>query len=110
MALGQGVSLGNFEGNTFIDFFLKSNGKNGGETFLGFDAAENPSGLQHILGYNFGEYVLLAFEDIINGGDKDYNDTVFVVKGVTDEPESVPEPAAVLSLLGVGAAMILRRR
>jgi len=111
LRLGQGESLGSFEGNTFIDFFLKTNGKNNpNNPFLGFDAAQNPDNLQHVLGYSFGDYVLLAFEDIIGGGDKDYNDTVFVVKGVTDQPASVPEPTTVLGVLGAGALLVLRRR
>ncbi len=110
LSLGQGVSLGNFTGETFIDFFLKSNGANGGSKFLGFDPTQNSDGLQHILGYNLGEYVLLGFEDIVGGGDLDYNDTVFVVKGVTAPPADVPEPAALLGLLGIGSLLGLRRR
>ncbi|MBO0347539.1 DUF4114 domain-containing protein [Phormidium pseudopriestleyi FRX01] len=110
MKLGQGASLGNFTGNTFIDFFVKSNGANGGQNFLGFDPAQNPGssrGLSHVIGYTFGDYLLLGFEDIIGGGDLDFNDVVFAVKGVTT---SVPEPSLMIGLIATGAMVMLRKR
>ncbi len=116
LRLGEGVSLGNFAGDTFLEFFVKSNGYNGGQHFLGFDPDKNPGksqGLQHVLGYGIGDFVILAFEDILGGGDKDYNDVVFAVRGVTvaaPSPEPVPEPAAIVGLLGAGVMLVLRRR
>lgn len=107
LKLGEGASLGNFAGNTFIDFFVKSNGKNGGQQFLGFDPDLNPDNLTHILGYTVGDYLLLGFEDIVGGGDEDYNDVVFAVKGVTT---SVPEPSLILGLLGASSLMMIRKR
>ncbi|MDB9313850.1 DUF4114 domain-containing protein [Spirulina sp. CS-785/01] len=106
LSLGEGRDLGDFEGDTFIEFFLKSNGKNGGDHFFGFDSAENPDNFDHLIGYEMDDFVVLGFEDLWNGGDKDYNDTVFAVQGVT----TVPEPASVLGILGVGGVMLLRRR
>jgi hypothetical protein len=110
MKLGQGSNLGSFTGNTFIDFFVKSNGANGGKNFLGFDPAQNPGsskGLSHVIGYTFDDYLLLGFEDIIGGGDLDFNDVVFVVKGVTT---SVPEPSLMIGLIATGAMVVLRKR
>ncbi|MBP0021080.1 MAG: DUF4114 domain-containing protein [Cyanobacteria bacterium SBLK] len=110
LSLGQGVSLGDFEGETYIEFFLKSNGKNGGQNFFGFDPTENPDGFPHVLAYTIDDFVLIGFEDLWNGGDKDYNDTVFVVRGVTDSPIPVPEPTTTLALLGITALGATRIR
>ncbi|WP_254568083.1 DUF4114 domain-containing protein [Oscillatoria sp. HE19RPO] len=109
LKLGQGSNLGSFTGNTFIDFFVKSNGANGGKNFLGFDPEQNPGGLSHVIGYTFDDYLLLGFEDIIGGGDLDFNDVVFVVKGVTTEA-SVPEPSLMIGLIATGAMAGLRKR
>ncbi|NEO00029.1 MAG: DUF4114 domain-containing protein [Moorea sp. SIO3I7] len=109
LALGQGVNLGNFAGNTFIEFFIKSNGHNGGRNFFGFDTQQNPDGFNHLLGYEleFGgeKFVMLGFEDIWGGGDQDYNDNVMVVRGLTHTPNlpsnsvSTPEPGTLLGTL-----------
>jgi len=54
----------------------------------------------------------VGFEDIFNGGDKDYNDHVFRFSGaVTSVP--VPEPTSLLGILAFGAfggASWVRRR
>ena len=114
LSLGQGVSLGNFVGDTFIEFFLKSNGANGGRNFFGFDPTENPDAFPHVLAYEIEDFILIGFEDLWNGGDKDYNDTVFVVRGVTDaDAVDVPEPATAFALLGLvalGTARVRRDR
>ncbi|MCT7976412.1 DUF4114 domain-containing protein [Laspinema olomoucense] len=110
LKLGQGSNLGSFTGNTFIDFFVKSDGANGGTNYLGFDPDQNPGsskGLSHVIGYTFGDYLLLGFEDIIGGGDLDFNDVVFAVKGVTT---SVPEPSLMIGLIATGAMVVLRKR
>lgn len=110
MKLGQGTSLGSFTGNTFIDFFVKSNGARGGQHFLGFDPDQNPNkskGLSHVIGYTFDDYLLLGFEDIIGGGDLDFNDVVFVVKGVKT---TIPEPSLMIGLIATGAMVVLRKR
>ena len=102
LALGQGVSLGNFAHNTFLEFFLKPNGANdpNSQNYYGYDAANNFDNISHITGHQVGEYILLGFEDMWAGGDFDYNDTVFVVKGVTTTP--VPEPGMAVSLATLG--------
>lgn len=133
LVLGQGVSLGGFSGPTQLDFSIISNGFNlarPGENAtakqiadferelarrtLGADPSQNVDGLQHVVAFQHNDWVILGFEDIIGGGDLDYNDVVFAVRGVRQgpPPESVPEPAALLSLLvvGLGGFTTLRRK
>jgi hypothetical protein len=64
-----------------LDFFLISNGVNGGRTALWADPALNVDGLQHMVAFMIPDsrFILLGFEDIIGGGDLDYNDALFVV-------------------------------
>lgn len=114
LALGQGVSLGAFVGATQLDFMIKSNGKNGGNTMLGTNAAANPSGLQHVVAFQHQDWIILGFEDIVGGGDRDYNDVIFAVRGIQHgaPPEDVPEPSALLGIaaLAIGGFTTLRRR
>ncbi len=64
-----------------LDFFLISNAVNGGTQWLWNDPTENSDSLQHVVAFLLPgtPYVLLGFEDIIGGGDLDYNDALFVV-------------------------------
>jgi hypothetical protein len=132
LQLGQGVSLGGFEGPTQLDFSIISNGynlKQPGENAsdnkwkeyetevarrtLGTDATKNSDGLQHVVAFQQNDWIILGFEDIIGGGDMDYNDVIFAVRGVQEgAPEDVPEPSALLGmvLLGMGGVMTLRRK
>ena len=111
LALGQGKSLGSFEGDTFLEFFIKADGANPNRTsplIFGFEPEDSSDGLQHLIGYEVGEYVLLGFEDIEGGGDLDYNDVVFAVKGVTGETAvDVPEPTTALGLGLLGGLGLL---
>ncbi|MGC9525243.1 MAG: DUF4114 domain-containing protein [Limnospira sp.] len=113
---GDFASLGVVEAGTTLDFFLNQDGygrSNPNRWHL--DAADNSDGLQHIMAYEQSGYLVMAFEDLTNGGDKDYNDVVFAIdigegnmnhlKGV-----SVPEPTTTLGLLGIGAALTFSRR
>jgi len=59
--------------------------------------------------YDFGTpgTTLVSFEDILGGGDQDYNDYVFTFRSVT----AVPEPETnVLMLAGLMAVAWLSRR
>ena len=115
LVLGQGVSLGGFVGATQLDFMIKSNGKNGGTTMLGTNAATNPNGLQHVVAFQHNDWTILGFEDIVGGGDLDYNDVIFAVRGIqagASPAEDVPEPSALLgiAILGMAGATTLRCR
>ncbi len=133
LVLGQGVSLGGFVGPTQLSFYIISDGFNlakPGPTAtarriakydqkvarrtLGSDPTKNVDGLQHIVAFQHNEWTILGFEDIIGGGDRDYNDVVFAVRGIQQGPPAadVPEPAAVISLLvvGLGGFTTLRRK
>lgn len=132
LTLGQGVSLGGFSGPTQLNFSIISDGFNlakpgSGATAsamasyerqvarrtLGADPTQNVDGLQHVVAFQHNDWVILGFEDIIGGGDLDYNDVVFAVRGVQQGPPAtdVPEPATVISLLvvGLGGITTLRR-
>jgi Domain of unknown function (DUF4114)/PEP-CTERM motif len=121
---GDGVKLGNMAANTQLDFWLRANGKNGGQNLFGTQTAFNGDGLQHVVAYAYKNYIMLGFEDLwgekgAKGGknqqsDRDFNDAVFVLdigeKNVRNLIKPVPEPTMTLGLIGVGAAGVLLRR
>lgn len=113
LALGQGESLGSFEANTFLEFFIKVDGANtdrNSHPIFGFKPEDSTDGLQHLIGYEVGEYILLGFEDISGGGDRDYNDVVFAVRGVVgEEVVDVPEPTTGLGLILLGGMGLLAK-
>ena len=131
LRLGDGQVLGTFEGDTQIDFFLTQAGrrKDGstwtGHTF-GTQAAANPFGLQHFIVKSYFDVVaqehwlIMGIEDLVGeydptgkGSDRDFNDAVFAVRGLVGTPipnAPVPEPATLLSLLGVAALGASRLR
>ncbi|BAZ42241.1 hypothetical protein NIES4101_82090 [Calothrix sp. NIES-4101] len=126
--VGDWVSLGTQKAGTQLDFLLLSNNINGGisgtdvktgKTTKGvwsLNDALNPDGLQHAMAYYYNDLLIVGFEDLWGGGDKDYNDTVFVIDvgknnaRVLAGLQSVPEPSAGAALLGVGAIGFLKSR
>jgi len=109
---GDGVSLGFQPAGTSLDLSLSVldlfNYTAPGEL--------NPDGLQHIVAFKFGEWTILGFEDLYGpDSDRDFNDVVLAirgVRGVAANPQSVPEPSAMVALFGMGAFGLLglRRR
>ncbi len=106
---GDFVDLGIFDAGSMVDFFLIANGANGGTHTYTADATTNPDLLQHVVAFAIEDspYLLIGFEDLYNGGDKDYNDIVFAVDigSMNVAYLANPEPAfwmmmAVLCLAG----------
>jgi hypothetical protein len=124
LKLGDSVNIGNVAAGTQLDFWLRANGKNGGQNIFGTNTVSNDDGLQHVVAYATGKYVLLGFEDLWGdlgatggrneGSDRDFNDSVFILELGEDNVNdlvAVPEPTMTLGLIGVGAAgMVMRRR
>jgi hypothetical protein len=135
LSLGQGQALRTFTDPTQLSFFIRSNGFNGGQNIYGDDAhtnmtlggqTVNSDGLTHLIAYDYFDtvekvnYTIVGFEDLWGtlgatggknqGSDRDFNDVVFAIKGLSTSnpsgnpsgnPSEVPEPSALLGLLGV---------
>jgi hypothetical protein len=105
--VGDFVEIGTGGNGWQLDFFLISDGfniwrnnpKNAKATYLWNDVKKNSDGLQHVVAFAMpnSPYILVGFEDIVGGGDLDYNDALFVVdigientKPMTNDPTSLP--------------------
>lgn len=111
-SIGYQMNLGQFSAGSTLDFRLSANGKK--DYFMGAGTL-NIDGLVHAgVDINFNpskNEVLVGFEDLYRGGDKDYNDIIFSVSNVTVSP--VPEPstyALMIAGLGLVGFMAARRR
>lgn len=78
---GDFVDLGTLDGGTALDFFLVGNGARGGQFTYSTELANNPDGIEHVVAFALPgtSYLLIGFEDLYGGGDRDYNDLVFAV-------------------------------
>lgn len=99
---GDYVNLGDINAGTTLDFALLANGY-GNSNFHTYyaDIDRNPDNLQHVMAYEYQGLLILAWEDLYNGGDKDYNDIVFAIDigstnltNIPDEPPTNQAPAA----------------
>jgi hypothetical protein len=132
LKLGDGVNLGTMAKGTQLDFWLRADGLNRGNSanIFGTKTASNEDGLQHAVAYAYKNYILMGFEDLYGaqgaygrdaktgrwneGSDRDFNDAVFVVdvgeKNVQHMTgsASVPEPSMMFGLLGLGASSLFR--
>ena len=92
-SVGSTISLGTFEAGTELIFGL--NVHDTGETFFTGPGSRNDDGLAHaFLNEAFGEEgeALVSFEDLLGGGDRDYNDVEF---SFTNVAATATAPAAV---------------
>ena len=115
---GDGFILDNFEGLPSLaqfEFLIASNGYNKSNPHIfGADPTKNPDGINHITAFGYTDqatgdyYTFIGFEDLWNGGDRDFNDVVIVAKGFQnpDAPVDVPEPISGLAVLAVGAVAV----
>lgn len=115
---GDYVELGKIKGGSALDFFVIANGANGGKTSFSTQRSENPDGINHVVSFAYtmkdSPYLILGFEDLLGGGDRDFNDVLFAVDiGAVNVAAltATPEPATMASM-GAFLALgwVLRRR
>lgn len=111
---GDFVNMGKVKANTQLNFFLMADAVNGGKNAYSTNH-QNPDGLVHAVAFTMPgtPYLLIAFEDLFGGGDRDYNDAVFTldIGRANVDHLSSPEPATWLTLGGaLGLAAWKRRR
>lgn len=114
MKSGDFVNMGHFNANTQLNFFLIANGASGGTTTYSTNHI-NPDNLVHAVAFTLPgtPYLLIGFEDLYGGGDRDYNDILFTldVGRANIDHLSSPEPTTGLILLGfIGLALARQRR
>jgi hypothetical protein len=60
-----------------------ANGANGGKTSFSTQRSENLDGINHVVSFAYtvkdSPYLILGFEDLLGGGDRDFNDVLFAV-------------------------------
>lgn len=105
--LGSQYSLGNFQAGSELSFTMFV--KNTGFAYYTGNASLNPDNLLHAA-YDItsGQSLNIGFEDLFNGGDKDYDDLVFSLNNVrvgslvtaVPEPETYAMMTAGLLLIG----------
>lgn len=88
-SLGQALAFGIFVHDT-------------GYTYYMGDGSQNPDGLMHATVDDKGGNVYhVGFEDLFNGGDKDYNDHQFAFTGGISNTSVVPE-SSTFALFAIG--------
>lgn len=100
------LSLGTFAANTLLTF--KMTVSNTGFSFFTGDASSNPDSFMHaVYVSDAGKPLVVGFEDIFGGGDRDYNDLVFSLTNVyaAAGPSPVPEPES-YAMLAAGLLLI----
>ena len=117
---GDFVNLGKMEGGTLLDFFIVANGAKGGKTTFSTQKSVNPDGINHVVSFAFAmkdsPYLVLGFEDLMGGGDRDFNDLIFAVDiGAVNVGAltATPEPATCATMaafLGLGCVLVRRNR
>lgn len=118
LTAGEYASLGTVKAGSTLDFWLNANGfLNPKATRWSTDTSKNKDGLQHVMAYEYEDYLVLGWEDLMNGGDKDYNDVVFAIdigkanlQKIRENSQDVPEPSTTAALIGVTAFGLSRVR
>ena len=86
--VGTSIDLGSFDAGTELVFKLVV--QQTGDTFYTGPADRNLDHQVHALIENMAGQVMVGFEDLRDGGDRDYNDLVFAFTNVN--PSSQPAP------------------
>lgn len=79
---GDFVDLGILQAGVQLDFFIIANGASGGLQWVFTNHDDlNPDKTQHVIAYAIPDspFLLVGFEDLWMGGDKDYEDVLIVV-------------------------------
>lgn len=122
---GMTVNLGNFAAGTALNFQLLVHDT--GNTFSTGMGALNPDGIAHTLVTDLGNGTTqVGWEDLLGGGDRDYNDLVFDFSNTTTEGDEIPgsedpgklianpEPSTMIlfgsGLLGLGAWRLRKKQ
>ncbi len=106
---GDFVNLNTMRAGTLLDFFLMSNGAGGGSATFTDETARNSDNFQHMVSFRSGNYIVLSYEDAVNGGDKDFNDVVVALE--ISPVTSAPEPGTLAGLsIFCGAIGVARCR
>ncbi len=100
---GDFVNLGSMSAGSTLDFFLISDGASSGKNIFSTTSSANPDHLNHVVAFALQDspYLIISFEDMLGGGDRDYNDVLFAVdigKVNVARLVSTPEPALFLVL------------
>lgn len=113
---GDFVNLGRMDAGTVLDFFLIANGASGGSNVFSTDQSANKDGINHVVAFAYAmansPFLIIGFEDIWGGGDRDFNDLLFAVDiGATNirNLTATPEPAMATTLLGLLGLAFQRR-
>jgi hypothetical protein len=115
---GDFVDLGTILGGQKLDFFLIVNGatRTPGAVYS-TDISVNPDGINHVVSFAtiYDSYLVIGFEDLLGGGDRDFNDLLFAidigalnVAALTGTPE--PATYMTMGLFLVGGVWVARRR
>jgi hypothetical protein len=89
------VSLGKFAKGTRIEFGI-DNGQN--QFFKTGGATANVDGVDHTQVTQTAQGTLIGFEDLMGGGDRDYNDAIILVRQGSAQPATPATPATNLAL------------
>ena len=106
--VGQTVNLGSFAAGTRLTFSLAV--RNTGLTFFSGPASGNVDGVAHTATTTqAGLPLVVGFEDLRGGGDRDYNDLRFSLSNAVAAPEPVTWSLLIMGFGVIGAAMRRQR-
>lgn len=119
LEVGDWVNLGNFTKGTNFSFILETINKRDQQIDrYQADANKNPDGLEHLVAYEYDNYLVFGFEDTFGQkhrkdgrnefSDRDFNDVVFVLDLPVEQ--EVPEPGSLVSLGALGLVGFAYRR